>query len=681
MPKKVIGSILINVEANLATLKAGMGEAESVVSKSAKKLASQAADFAKAAGIAAAAATAALVATVNATRSSIDEQAKFADRIGVSTEALGGLQYSAELTGVSVNQLNLGLQRMTRRVSEAAKGTGEAKAALKELGLDAAELNRQSPDEQFRKIAEAFKGVGGQADKVRLAMRLFDTEGVALVNTLKLGSEGLDAMQKEAERLGIALSRVDAAQVEAANDAISGAAAVAKGFANELTVELAPAIEAVALMYKEAALQSDEFVGSASLVGDLAVDAIGAIGDSIEEMILGWKESKAQVAEFAAELLTIGAKLDDFFSFGGINKGLAESAKKQRQYAAAYESIGKLYRAEFEKGFNDIEASGNFSTRFAEQLEARRKEIANSINTTNLGGGETGGSTGLSKEQLQSLKEIENVLKRNRSAVQEYEDSLATLNAAAATGKLGQDDYNTALEIFKTRLNESTPEFEAFEQAQKDAEGIVNANKTALEKLNEELARAKGLAASGVLPEEEFERAEARIEETRQKIIEAGKEVDKVGEALAQGMQDVVSDGFVSIFQGGFDEVLAGFGDLIIGMIAEAAAADLVNALGFGGKDSTGGNLSGLFDGLFSFDGGGYTGSGSRSGGLDGRGGFLSVLHPNETVVDHTKGQSVGGTTNNITFVASTNRQENDRALGQLQRRVTQTNAAGARMT
>ena len=46
-----------------------------------------------------------------------------------------------------------------------------------------------------------------------------------------------------------------------------------------------------------------------------------------------------------------------------------------------------------------------------------------------------------------------------------------------------------------------------------------------------------------------------------------------------------------------------------------------------------------------SLDGGGYTGSGPRSGGLDGKGGFMAMLHPRETVVDHTKGQSVGGDT------------------------------------
>ena len=51
-----------------------------------------------------------------------------------------------------------------------------------------------------------------------------------------------------------------------------------------------------------------------------------------------------------------------------------------------------------------------------------------------------------------------------------------------------------------------------------------------------------------------------------------------------------------------------------------------------------------------SFDGGGYTGNGSRSGGLDGKGGFWAMMHPQETVIDHTKpngsigsGSSSGG--------------------------------------
>ena len=51
-----------------------------------------------------------------------------------------------------------------------------------------------------------------------------------------------------------------------------------------------------------------------------------------------------------------------------------------------------------------------------------------------------------------------------------------------------------------------------------------------------------------------------------------------------------------------------------------------------------------------SFDGGGYTGNGSRTGGLDGKGGFWAMMHPQETVIDHTKsggkGLSFGGSSN-----------------------------------
>ena len=55
-----------------------------------------------------------------------------------------------------------------------------------------------------------------------------------------------------------------------------------------------------------------------------------------------------------------------------------------------------------------------------------------------------------------------------------------------------------------------------------------------------------------------------------------------------------------------------------------------------------------------SFDGGGFTGTGGRSGGMDGKGGFPAILHPNETVIDHTKGQGGGITVvNNIDATGS----------------------------
>ena len=51
-------------------------------------------------------------------------------------------------------------------------------------------------------------------------------------------------------------------------------------------------------------------------------------------------------------------------------------------------------------------------------------------------------------------------------------------------------------------------------------------------------------------------------------------------------------------------------------------------------------------------EGGGFTGFGARAGGVDGKGGFPAILHPNETVIDHAQGQGMGATVNfNISTV------------------------------
>ena len=48
-------------------------------------------------------------------------------------------------------------------------------------------------------------------------------------------------------------------------------------------------------------------------------------------------------------------------------------------------------------------------------------------------------------------------------------------------------------------------------------------------------------------------------------------------------------------------------------------------------------------------DGGGYTGNGVRAGGVRWKGWLcMGILHPQETVIDHTKGQSTGGATVNF---------------------------------
>ncbi|MFP4275517.1 MAG: hypothetical protein ACLFRU_10880, partial [Paracoccaceae bacterium] len=84
------------------------------------------------------------------------------------------------------------------------------------------------------------------------------------------------------------------------------------------------------------------------------------------------------------------------------------------------------------------------------------------------------------------------------------------------------------------------------------------------------------------------------------------------------------------------------FRDVLTG--ANSFQDSLSGVLGSIGNRLIDTGLGQLVDGLFggfkapSFAGGGYTGGGSRTGGIDGKGGFPAILHPRETVIDHTKG-------------------------------------------
>lgn len=160
----------------------------------------------------------AVVAGFNRMRESIDRLGKTSDRLGIAVEQLQALQITAETTGVAARTLDMALQRMVRRIAEAAQGTGEARNALKELDLDARRLVSLPVEEQFRRIADAMNRVENQSHRVRLAMRLFDSEGVALVNTLKLGRKGLDDMRASLEKQGAIIDGKTVDRFEKMND-------------------------------------------------------------------------------------------------------------------------------------------------------------------------------------------------------------------------------------------------------------------------------------------------------------------------------------------------------------------------------------------------------------------------------------------------------------------------------
>jgi hypothetical protein len=88
-----------------------------------------------------------------------------------------------------------------------------------------------------------------------------------------------------------------------------------------------------------------------------------------------------------------------------------------------------------------------------------------------------------------------------------------------------------------------------------------------------------------------------------------------------------------------FADSLGQIGNQLLNAGIQSLVSSIFGGIKIGGPSVAGwGGGSGYMD----FDGGGYTGMGARSGGLDGKGGFMAMLHPQESVIDHTRGQ--GGT-------------------------------------
>jgi hypothetical protein len=175
--------------------------------------------------------------------SRLDDVAKTAAKIGTTTEELSRLQFAASKTGVEANTLNMALQRMTRRISEAAGGTGEAKDAIQELGLSAIDLERKGPKQAIYAIADALKLVPNQADRVRLAMKLFDSEGVALVNTLQGGSAALREFARQSDELGNTVDGKAAKAAERFNDTVTDLKASLGGVFADLIPAVTPIME------------------------------------------------------------------------------------------------------------------------------------------------------------------------------------------------------------------------------------------------------------------------------------------------------------------------------------------------------------------------------------------------------------------------------------------------------
>ncbi len=291
--KDVIGSLGIDLELMSAKFERGINTANGHLEKLSKTAKAANKIFGALLVVGGGAAFSGLV------KSSLDAASRLGDmsaRLGVTVEGLSRLEYAAKLTGVSSNTLATGLQRMTRRVAEAAQGSGEAIGALNELGLSAQKLKELRPEQQFEVLADALEKVPAQSDKVRLGMKLLDSEGVALLQTMKGGSEAIRALGEESDATGNTISTKFAEQATAANAAMIKLGAASTGLTNSLVSGLGPTIEQIAHFLGDVTPKAGQLAAE-------ALDKLRSFATSLAAEIAGVLERTAKTASVIAGFL------------------------------------------------------------------------------------------------------------------------------------------------------------------------------------------------------------------------------------------------------------------------------------------------------------------------------------------------------------------------------------------
>lgn len=539
----------------------------SQVQKSLAKMSNQARgvvnSFGKVGAAAAGVAVGALAALTKESMKLIDANAKMADRLGVTTEALTGFQHAANLSGVDANTFNKSLQNMGVQISNAAKGTGIAKDSLTQMGLSAAKLVELPLDQQMLAVADALQNVGTHTDKVRIATELFGARGAGLLVMLQGGSGGLRDMAAEAEKLGISMNRIDSAMVEKANDDIARAQSVFTGLGNQLATSFAPIIQGVATSFYQAALDSAEFGRTGQRAALFVVKAVGQVGNALAGLKAAWAGVKLVVADYYAWLFAT----------------MAEGARKLdgviQAYVNGYNTIANLFGGDPIQ-FNPAGTLDDMSAAFRATAEGFRAELDAIVNAP------------LPSDAI--MQWYEDVQAKARET--------AEIVAATAPGTVMAQGSDEAAGELKS----------SFDLADKAVQG---ASSTILSTAKTQMDTLKGIFAEG---------------------SGAAKAFYLISQGMAAAMAIVQGFATGAAIRLAYAELAAATANPALVGVGEMHAK-FAEGMGFVSAAAIAGQT------MASFEGGGYTGNGIRAGGLDGKGGYMAMVHPQESIIDHTKGQ------------------------------------------
>lgn len=131
-----------------------------------------------------------------------------AQQLGVTTRDLQVYRYAASQAGISQDEMDAGLSKLTRSIGEAAAGSKKQVEAFREIGVSVVDANGKlrTAGEVIPRIADGLAKIEDPASRARIEVDLFGKAGQKLDTLLSGGSGAISDLAAQADKLGIVLS-------------------------------------------------------------------------------------------------------------------------------------------------------------------------------------------------------------------------------------------------------------------------------------------------------------------------------------------------------------------------------------------------------------------------------------------------------------------------------------------
>lgn len=241
------------------------------------------------AGLGTALSVAGLIAAGKHALDTADNLSKLSQKTGISVESLSLLKPVAEQSGVSLEGLAKGLQKLATAMIDAAGGSKEQVETFARLGVSVKDAAGQlRPTEAvLLDLADAFAAMPDGAEKSALAVKLFGKSGVELIPFLNQGRAGIEALKLKFKELGLEISGDTARAAEKFNDTLDTVKQALQGIAMKVAEAALPALQKLADALVALASHGDEIMATLRILGEvlvavLAVKGVAAVAKLLE---------------------------------------------------------------------------------------------------------------------------------------------------------------------------------------------------------------------------------------------------------------------------------------------------------------------------------------------------------------------------------------------------------------